>query len=132
MQALIHQTSLQGLQFPIRGSGVALGQTVHLKCDQDRRVAAFVKLPARWFFGLGKTKLRQLGYLHLEAAELIAPALERQAQLRVRIVELEPAHARVAGVDQVCVSVWGKPADFQPLARPDRDPTGNQATEQIP
>jgi len=46
---------------------------------------------------------------------MISPALERQAKLRVRIVELEAAHARPEGVDQVSVSVWGKPSDIQPL-----------------
>ena len=117
MQALIHQTTLHGLQFPIRGSGVTLGQTVHLKCEKDHRVAVFVKLPLRWTFGLGGTRLRQLGYLPVEAAKFVTPALERQAVLRVRIVELEPAHARAEGVDQVCVSVWGKPADLKPAPR---------------
>ncbi|PZX41212.1 hypothetical protein LY56_02415 [Roseinatronobacter thiooxidans] len=121
MQALIHQTTLHGLQFPIRGSGVTLGQTVHLKCEKDHRVAAFVKLPVRWTFGLGGTRLRQLGYLPVEAAEFVTPALERHAVLRVRIVELEPAHARTEGVDQVCVSVWGQPADLKPARRVAQD-----------
>ena len=117
MQALIHQTSLHALQFPLAGSGVVLGQTVHLKCDKDHQVAAFVTLPTRWPFGLGKARFRQLGLLPLKAAEMIKPALERQASLRVRIVEMEPAHARIDGVDQVSLSVWGQPTDLQPLEK---------------
>lgn len=115
MQALIHQTRIQELQFGIQGSGVTLGQDVRLEYDQQNRVAAFVKLPARWSFGFSKNKRKRLGYLGSEAATLITPALERQASLRVRIVELEPAHARGEGVDQVSVSIWGQPSDLQPL-----------------
>lgn len=115
MQALIHQTRIQGLQFAIKGSGVTLGQDVRLEYDQENRVAAFVTLPARWSFGFTKNRYKQLGYLGADAATLISPALERQAPLRVRIVELEPAHARGEGIDQVSVSIWGEPSDLQQL-----------------
>ncbi|ATX67113.1 hypothetical protein [Roseinatronobacter bogoriensis] len=117
MQALIHQTRIDGLQFAIQGSGVTLGQDVALEYDQQNRVAAFVKLPARWSFGFSRNKRKQLGYLGPDAAMLITPALERQAPLRVRIVELEPAHAREEGIDQVSVSIWGRPSDLQPLTQ---------------
>ena len=109
MQALIHQASLYGLRIPIRGSDMAPGHAVELALDPDYIVAAFVKLPSRLPFGLGRPRRKHLGYLEPEVAEKIAPAIEKQALLRVRIVEIEPAHARPDGVDQISISVWGEP-----------------------
>lgn len=109
MQALIYQASLYGLTLPVHGSGLAPGHPVELTLDPDYIVAAFVQLPSRLPFGLGKPRRKHLGYLEPDVAEWIAPALERQVALRVRIVEIEPAHARTDGLDQILVSVWGAP-----------------------
>ena len=114
MQALIYQASLYGLTLPVHGSGLAPGKPVELARDPDYIVAAFVQLPSCLPFGLGKQRRRHLGYLEPDVAEWIAPALERQVALRVRIVEIEPAHARTDGLDQVLVSVWGAPETFFP------------------
>lgn len=43
-------------------------------------------------------------------AAKIAPAIEEQAVLHVRIVEIEPVHARADGIDQISISVWGEPS----------------------
>lgn len=115
MQALIHQASLYGLKIPIRGSGLVPGQTVELKLDPDHGVAAFVALPSRLPFGIGKPRRRHLGYLDPEIAERIAPAIKKHAILRVRIVEIEPAHVRSDGVDQISISVWGDAKALVPL-----------------
>lgn len=118
MQALIHKASLHGLKIRIRGSGIVPGQPVELECHAERELAVVVTSPSRWSFGLGKPKRRILGYLHPEASAMIMPAIEKAASLRVRIVEIEPAHARMEGVDQISVSVWGEPADLKPLLFP--------------
>lgn len=106
MQALIHKASLHGLKISLRGSGIVPGQPVELECHAERKLAVVVTSPSRWSFGLGKQKRRILGYLHPEASAIIMPALERSASLRVRIVEIEPAHARTEGMDQVSISIW--------------------------
>jgi len=115
MQPLIHQASLYGLQTPIRGSGIVLGQTVELIQHPEDKLAVFVTLPSRWPFGLGKSRRQHLGYLHPEATGILLPAIARATPLRMRIVEIEPAHARIDGVDRVCISVWGDPAHLKPL-----------------
>lgn len=107
MQALIHQASLHGLQIPIRGSSMVPGHSVELALDPDYIVAAFVTLPSRLPFGFGQPRRKHLGYLEPEVAKKIAPAIEKQVVLRVRIVEIEPAHARADGIDQISISVWG-------------------------
>lgn len=112
MQALIYQASLYGLTLPVHDFGLAPGQAVELALDPDYMVAVFVHLPSRLPFGLGKPRRKHLGYLEPDVAEWIAPALERQVALRVRIVEIEPAHARTDGLDQILVSVWGAPEAF--------------------
>jgi hypothetical protein len=117
MQPLIHQASLYGLTVPIAGSGIVPGQDVTLESTAERNVEVYVDLPSRWPFGLGRPRRICLGYLHPMATELLLPALDIGASLRVRIVEVEPAHARADGVDSVCISVWGDPEDLEPSAR---------------
>ncbi len=120
MQALIHQARLHGLRIPIRGSSMAPGHPVELALDPDYIVAAFVTLPSRLPFGLGRATRKHLGYLDPQVAEKIAPAIEKQAVLRVRIVEIEPAHARTDVDDRISISVWGEP-DALPVPRPERE-----------
>jgi hypothetical protein len=115
MQPLIHQASLYGLTLPISGSGIVPGQNVHLEITAEREIEVYANLPSRWPFGFGRPRRYCLGYLHPQATELLLPALYSAAPLRVRIVEVEPAHARADGVDRVVVSVWGNPDD---LTRP--------------
>jgi len=115
MQALIHQASLHGLTTPIVGSGIGPGQAVELEVTAEREILIYASLPSKWPFGLGRSRRKCLGYLHPEATELLLPALDREAMLRVRIVEVEPAHVRADGVDRVSISVWGDPDD---LAQP--------------
>jgi len=117
MQPLIHQAGLYGLTMPIGGSGIVPGQTVALEITPEREIKVFANLPSRWLFGFGRPRRHFLGYLHPQATELLLPALYSEAPLRVRIVEVEPAHARADGVDRVCISVWGDPED---LARPSK------------
>lgn len=112
MQPLIHQASLYGLTTPIGSSGIVPGQNVELEVTAERKIQVYANLPSRWPFGLGKPRRQCLGFLHPEATQLLLPALDVEATLRVRIVEVEPAHARPDGVDRVCISVWGDPDDL--------------------
>jgi hypothetical protein len=118
MQALIHQASLYGLTMSISGSGIGPGQTVELEVTADREIAVVVTFPSILPFGLGRSRRRCLGYLSPEVVDLLMPALEREAVLRVRIVEVEPAHVRADGVDRVSISVWGEPHDLVETSRP--------------
>jgi hypothetical protein len=59
-----------------------------------------------------KPRLVRAGYLGDQAKDLLMPALEKNAPLRVRIVALEAAHLSADGVDSVSISVWGNPADI--------------------
>jgi len=115
MQPLIHQASLHGLTMAVGGSGIVPGQNVELEITAERNILACVTLPSRWPFGFGRPRRQCLGYLHPEATQMLLPALDIEATLRVRIVEVEPAHARADGVDRISISVWGDPDD---LARP--------------
>jgi hypothetical protein len=50
-----------------------------------------------------------VGYLGQQATEILWPALESYAHLRVRIVEIEPAHLSPSGNASPFISVWGDP-----------------------
>jgi len=54
MQVLIHRTSLVQLESNLRISGIGLGDPVQLLQEGDSDIAAFVMLPSRLPFGLGK------------------------------------------------------------------------------
>jgi hypothetical protein len=114
MQALIHKTSLVRLEPNLRISGIGLGDPVQLLQEGDANIAAFVMLPSRAPFGLGRSRIVRAGYLGNQAKALLWPAFEKDVQLRVRIVEICAAHLAADGVDRIFISVWGDPADIAP------------------
>jgi hypothetical protein len=117
MQPLIHQASLHRLSLAIGGSGIVPGQNVDLEVTAEREICVYALLPSRLPFGLGRPHRHCLGFLQPEATKLLLSALDGKARLRVRIVEVEPAHARADGVDSVSISVWGDPDDFRAYAK---------------
>jgi len=107
MQILIHKTSLIRLELSVRSLAVGLGDPVQLIPEDQTDVAAYVSLPSRLPFGLGKPRAIRLGYLDSQASALLMPAFAKATPLRVRIVEIQAAHLRKDGTDRVSISVWG-------------------------
>lgn len=114
MQILIHKTSLVRLEASLRIDGVGLGDPVQLQKEGDADIAAFVMLPSRLPFGLGKSRIVRAGYLGNQAKALLWPAFKKPVSLRVRIVEILAAHLNVDGRNRISISVWGDPADVLP------------------
>lgn len=100
MQVLIHKTSLVRLEANLRISGVGLGDPVQLLQEGETDIAAFVMLPSRMPFGLGKSHIVRAGYLGNQAKALLWPAFEKDAPLRVRVVEILAAHLAGDGLNR--------------------------------
>ncbi len=110
MQILIHKANLVRLSLPVRGLRLGLGEAVVFVHDSASEVAVMAMLPSRLPFGMGRLRKVQLGYLGDHTKALLMPALELDAQLRVRIVELDSGSLRSDGCDRIAISVWGDPA----------------------
>ena len=108
MQPLIHKASvnLTANKLPL---GVSLNDAVILCLNDDGKITAILTLPSRLPFGIGKPRKIALGTLGQHATILIKPALETSAYLRVRVVEIEPAHLSLDGKNRLQISVWGDP-----------------------
>jgi hypothetical protein len=111
---MIHKTSLLRLEVNLRRDAIYLGDPMQLLLEGTDDVAAFVQLPSRLPFGIGKVRSVRAGYLGNHAEELIMPALVKGGQLRVRIVEIQARHLNSTGIDLISISVWGNPADIIP------------------
>lgn len=118
MEALIHKVALIRLELDPHSAGVSPGDTVMLLCEADEVVSAYVSLPSRLPFGLGKRRRRRLGVLDMQSSRMLVPALERQAPLRVRVVEIEFPHLNRNRLNTVYISVWGKRSDLIPRENP--------------
>ena len=118
MQVLIHKTCLTKIEPDLRRSTISLGDSVRLIQEDPDEVAAFVLVPSRLPFGIGKDKNVRVGYLGNKAKALIMPAIHKDSPLRVRIVEIQAGHLNADGMDRVSISVWGDPADIMVPALP--------------
>ncbi|WP_146193262.1 hypothetical protein [Salibaculum griseiflavum] len=116
MQPLIHKASVK-LTADKLPKSASPGDAVNLYLQEDGKIVATYMVPSRLPFGLGRPAELALGYLGQQATEILRPALQRYAHLRVRIVEIEPAHLRSSGKTSLFISVWGDPAILQ-SARP--------------
>ena len=112
MQVLIHKTSLHRLQMKLSKMATVLGDAVQLVLESNDNVAVYFIEPSRFPFGFGKSRLVRAGYLDNQAKALLMPALEKDAPLRVRIVDMKAAHLSADGTDSVSISVWGNSADI--------------------
>jgi hypothetical protein len=108
MQVILHKTPLVPLAETPATFGLTLGDSVELQADASGAVTAVFWRKGRWssLFG-GRARQVPIGQLVPEAADMIAPALRYGTDLRVRVVEICPAHLSAAGQDAVCLSVWG-------------------------
>lgn len=108
MQPLIHKASVHMTSNTVPTS-VSPGDPVRLQVQDDGMIAAILTLPSRLPFGLGKTREFVAGTLGQNATNLLRPALKKAAYLRVRVVEVDPAHLSRTGQISLCISVWGDP-----------------------
>ena len=90
-------------------ASVTPGDAVGLRLEEDGAVTALLALPSRLPFGLGRPREFAAGKLGQKASQLLKPALETHAHLRVRVVEIEPAHLSHNGRSRLYISVWGDP-----------------------
>lgn len=111
MQPIIHKAAI-ALDINPMSAGISPGDRAWLSLNLDETVTVFVERQSRLPFGIGKPRLVSVGKLGARATEIVRPALERKADLRVRIIEVEPAHLTRSGRAALFVSVWGNPADI--------------------
>lgn len=119
MQILIYKTDLSVERAP---GWLAPTAPVRLRLEADGSVGAYADRPAG-LFGLRPGGPVRIGALTGQARDLLAPAIETGAPLRVRIVELVPTQIAPDGRARIAVSVWGDPDRLrrhsQLLASPD-------------
>lgn len=108
MQPLIHKASINLVSSSIP-SQVAPGDAATLHLTHDETIAVILTLSSRWPFGWGKAKDWVAGVLGAQASDILRPALQKGAHLRVRVVELEPAHLSSDNQGRLYISVWGDP-----------------------
>lgn len=111
MQPIIHKAAIVLELNPV-SAGISPGDRATLSVNADSSVSVFIERPSRLPFGFGKPRILPAGKLGVLASEILLPALERKAELRVRIVEVEPAHVSPSGRAAVFISVWGNVADL--------------------
>lgn len=104
MQLLIYKTELVVERAP---SWLAPNAPVELRPQADGSVAAFAPSPSRWTSLFWRERPVRIGTLNEDAAMLVCSALEAGTVLRVRIVELRPAHLTADRRVRMSVSVWG-------------------------
>ncbi|MEM5469598.1 hypothetical protein [Celeribacter marinus] len=113
MQPLIYKAPIVELQINPSKVGVALGDHAELELGAEQRVVVYLLKESRLPFGLGRQSRIRAGLLSPQAADIISPALARDAVLRVRVVEVEPAFVRSTARGSICLSVWGNPNDLE-------------------
>ena len=112
MQPVIHKARIL-LDATSKVPCVAPGDPAHLIIDADFSISVWCKRPAKFKFGFGRPKLSRIGVLEGYESQLIRPALEKNAEMRVRFVEVEPPHINKHGRTTIYISVWGNKADFR-------------------
>jgi len=86
---------------------VAAGDPAVLVPRDDGSVSVRVTLHSRFPFGIGGDQEREIGSLDPSVVRIMRPALDGPARLRVRIVEVEPAHVNRNGRRTIYLSIWG-------------------------
>ena len=105
MQTLIYKTNIVVERAP---AWLAPNSPLILRPQADGTVAVFGRQPSRWLNRLlGLSRVIRIGALREDAVALLRPAFEGGSILRVRIVELHPAHLTTDRRARISVSVWG-------------------------
>lgn len=118
LQPLIHKAAVRDIAVHVARTGLSIGSEAALLPLPDGRIGVFARLDRR-FLGVIPRKVTVLiGVLGPQASALIAPAVERDELLRVRIVGLTPEHLTAPGLGpEVHVSVWGDPRHISVWAK---------------
>ncbi|MCL1629484.1 hypothetical protein M3N55_12155 [Roseibaca sp. V10] len=104
MQTLIYKTELAVERAPV---WLAPNSPVELHSQADGTVAAFAQRPSGWLTRFGLSRPVRIGVLNEAAGDLLRPILDVRTPLRIRIVELQPAHLAADRRARISVSVWG-------------------------
>lgn len=108
MQVILHKTAVEKLEVPLMATGVSLGDALRLEEDESGEISVSFLRRASWLALIGRpARWLRLGQLCEEAGQLIAPALRDGVELRVRVVEISPAHLSASDRDALHLSVWG-------------------------
>lgn len=114
MQVLFHKERLIDLTVSVEKLRVELGDPAYLVRDRAADIFVVAAQPSKWPLGLGRARQITLGRIGGAAASRLHHALEKDARLKLRIVEVQPGHLRKDGMDCVAVSIWGRPEDILP------------------
>lgn len=109
MQPLFHKASVH-LTIDTLPKTASPGEAVTIYLQENGKIVVTYMVSSRLPFGLGGPIEVVLGYLGHQATAMLRPALERNAHLRVRIVEIQPAHLSSSGNASLFISVWGDPS----------------------
>ncbi|OHC46935.1 MAG: hypothetical protein A2092_06580 [Rhodobacteraceae bacterium GWE1_64_9] len=105
-EPIIHKASLIGLAVHVGHSGLCLNDTAELQAIADGQIGVFAVRHGRWLGLIPHRRRVYLGNLGPQAAQIVAPRLAREEQLRVRIVGLTPEHLAREAPPEIHVSVW--------------------------
>lgn len=111
MQTLIYKTDIVVERAP---AWLAPNAPVELRPQADGAVVAYAQRPSRLFTLFRSSRPVRIGVLHEEAGELLRPILDAGITIRVRIVELQPAHLAVDRRARISVSVWASVTRITP------------------
>jgi hypothetical protein len=112
MQTLIYKTELAVERAP---AWLVPNSPVELRLQADGSVVAFARRPSRWIPFWGEARLIRIGVLAEDVAMLLRPVIKAGIVLRVRIVELHPAHLTTNRLARISVSVWGPRSEIAGL-----------------
>lgn len=111
IEPIIHKAAVKDLTYPLRNTGLSIGDACELHLGDDGRIAVYVYLLKRRFL-IRRRVQALIGYLGTQANPLLVPALRRGDALRVRLVGLTPEHLATSGKAEMHISVWGNTQRF--------------------
>ena len=110
LQPLIHKAAVHSICVNVARTGLSIGDKATLVALPDGQVGVFAPLTRRFLGIFPRRVMVLIGALGPHATALIAPAVARAEQLRVRIVGLTPEHLATPPFGaEVHISVWGDP-----------------------
>lgn len=106
---LLAKAKLHDVRLHIGRSGLSLGDAVELALDAQGKVIVRARVQERVLGVFRRTRCRTLGHLGPAVDRFLAPLVETEQALRVRVVGLTPEHLSASADPEVFVSIWGAP-----------------------